>query len=58
MPFKSNAQRRKLAELVKRGELPQATFDEWAKATGDKKLPERIAPKSKGRLIKQIKVIK
>lgn len=47
MPFKSEAQRRKFAELVKQGEMSQETFNEWNKATGKKKLPERVGkPKS------------
>lgn len=47
MPFKSQAQRRKLAQLVAKGEMSQETFNEWAKETGDKKLPERVKPKKK-----------
>jgi hypothetical protein len=32
---------------VRQGKMPQATFDEWARATPDlKKLPERV-PKKK-----------
>lgn len=41
-PFKSEAQRRKFAEMVKLGTMKQSVFDEWAKATGDAKLPERV----------------
>lgn len=48
MPFKSKAQVRKFAELVKQGEMSQAKFDEWAKATPSMdKLPERIGPAKK-----------
>lgn len=47
MPFKSEAQRRKLYELAKQGKISQAKVDEFQKATGDAKLPERIAPKPK-----------
>jgi hypothetical protein len=57
MPFKSNAQRAKFAELVKSGKMSQSTFDEWNKATGDAKLPERIEKKTKG-VISGIKPIK
>lgn len=47
MPFQSEAQRRKFAELLKQGKISQKTFDEWNKATGKKKLPERVGqPKS------------
>jgi hypothetical protein len=44
MPFKSDAQRRKFASLVKKGEISQKTFDEWNAAT-PKNIPERIKPK-------------
>ena len=42
MPFKSEAQRRKFAEMVKTGEISQKTFNEWNTATGKKSLPEKI----------------
>lgn len=44
MPFKSNSQRRKFAELLKERKISKATFDEW---NGDtpKHIPERIGPK-------------
>jgi hypothetical protein len=60
-PFKSQAQRAKFAELVKQGKMEQSTFDEWQKATGEAKLPERIAkPAAKGKVrkVKTIRVIK
>lgn len=41
MPFQSEAQRKKFAELVKQGKIKASTFDEWNKATGKRKLPER-----------------
>jgi hypothetical protein len=46
MPFKSKAQRRKFAELLVKGEISEATFEEWNRETGSAKLPERITPKS------------
>lgn len=45
MPFKSEAQRRKFAELKEQGKISGATFEEWNKATGKEKLPERVKPK-------------
>lgn len=45
MPFKSEAQRRKFAELVAQGKMSQDTFDEWNRVTPKGKLPERIRPK-------------
>ena len=45
MPFKSQAQRRKFAELLVKGEISPETFEEWNRETGAKKLPERVARK-------------
>ena len=42
MPFKSQAQRRKFAELLVKGEISPETFEEWNRETGTKKLPERV----------------
>ncbi len=44
MPFKSQAQRRKFAELLVKGEITPETFEEWNRETGDAKLPERAKP--------------
>jgi hypothetical protein len=46
MPFKSEAQRAKFGAMVKSGEITQKVFDEWNKATGNKKLPKRVKKKS------------
>ena len=45
MPFKSQAQRRKFAELLVKGEISPETFEEWNRETGDEKLPERVEQK-------------
>ncbi len=45
MPFKSQAQRRKFAELLVKGEISNETFEEWNRETGRKKLPERVKRK-------------
>ena len=42
MPFKSQAQRRKFAELLVKGEISAETFEEWNRETGDAKLPEHV----------------
>lgn len=55
MPFKSDAQRAKFAQLVKDGKMSQSTFDEWNKETPDK-IPERIDYSAKK--IKKVKVIR
>lgn len=46
MPFKSQAQRRKFAELLVKGEISNETFEEWNRQTGDAKLPEHVKPKT------------
>jgi hypothetical protein len=51
MPFKSQAQRRKFAELLVKGEISKETYEEWNRDTGSKKLPERVKPK-RGRAAK------
>jgi len=42
MPFKSQAQRRKFAELLVKGEISPETFEEWNRETGSARLPERV----------------
>lgn len=44
MPFKSQAQRRKFAELLLEGKISNETFEEWNRETGSAKLPERVKP--------------
>ncbi len=44
MPFKSQAQRRKFAQLLVEGKISNQTFEEWNRETGKKKLPERVRP--------------
>jgi hypothetical protein len=46
MPFKSQAQRRKFAELLVEGKISNETFEEWNRETGGAKLPERVKPKT------------
>jgi hypothetical protein len=45
MPFKSQAQRRKFAQLLVEGKISGRTFEEWNRETGKKKLPERVTRK-------------
>ena len=49
MPFKSQAQRRKFAELLVKGEITPETFEEWNRETGSAKLPERVRKPAKRR---------
>jgi hypothetical protein len=49
MPIKSQAQRRKFAELLVKGEISHETFERWNRETGDAKLPEHVKSKAKRR---------
>jgi hypothetical protein len=42
MPFKSQAKRRKFAQLLVEGKISDQTFEEWNRETGSRKLPERV----------------
>jgi len=46
MPFKSQAQRRKFAQLLVEGKISNQTFEEWNRETGGAQLPERVKPKA------------
>jgi hypothetical protein len=46
MPFKSQAQRRKFAELLVKGEISPDTYEEWNRETGRRTLPERVKKKT------------
>ena len=47
MPFKSQAQRRKFAQLLVEGKISPETFEEWNRETGSKKLPDHVKPKAR-----------
>jgi hypothetical protein len=47
MPFKSQAQRRKFAQLLVEGKISPQTYEEWNRETGGKKLPERVKRRAK-----------
>jgi hypothetical protein len=49
MPFKSQAQRRKFAQLLVEGKISNDTFEEWNRETGSRKLPEHVATTAKSR---------
>jgi hypothetical protein len=42
VPFKSQAQRRKFAQLLVEGKISNETFEEWNRETGGTRLPERV----------------
>ena len=46
MPFKSQAQRRKFAQLLVEGKISPETFEEWNRETGSKRLPEHLNRKA------------
>ena len=47
MPFKSQAQRRKFAQLLVDGKISNETFEEWNRETGSTHLPERVRQRAK-----------
>ncbi len=47
MPFKSQAQRRKFAQLLVEGKISNETFEEWNRETGGAKLPDHVKPKAR-----------
>jgi hypothetical protein len=49
MPFKSQAQRRKFAQLLVEGKISNEIFEEWNRETGGQKLPERVKPKARAK---------
>ena len=48
MPFKSQAQRRKFAQLLVEGTISNQTFEEWNRETGGRTLPERVSTATRG----------
>jgi len=46
MPFKSQAQRRKFAQLLVEGRISPQTYEEWNRETGSQALPERVRRKT------------
>jgi hypothetical protein len=53
MPFKSQAQRRKFAQLLVEGKISNETYEEWNRETGARKLPERVARARRSRPTKR-----
>jgi len=49
MPFKSQAQRRKFAELLVQGKISPETYEEWNRETGSRKLPDHVKPKRRAK---------
>ena len=57
MPFKSQAQRRKFAQLLVEGKISPEIYEEWNRETGSKKLPDHVTrtKTTKGRRAKATK---
>ena len=53
MPIKSQAQRRKFAELLVEGEIKPEAFERWNREAGDAHLPERVTSKAKKKKAKR-----
>jgi hypothetical protein len=49
MPIKSQAQRRKFAELLMKGEISPEVYERWNREAGYKELPEHVKPKAKSK---------
>ena len=49
MPIKSQAQRRKFAELLVEGKISPEVYERWNRGAGYKKLPEHVKPKAKSK---------
>ena len=45
--IKSQAQRRKFAELLTKGEIKPEVYERWNRNAGGKKLPERVRRKKR-----------
>lgn len=50
IPFKSQAQKAKFAQLVKDGKMLQETFDKWQSETTEKSLPKKALYKPRGQI--------
>ena len=53
MPIKSQAQRRKFAELLVAGKISPEVYERWNRGAGSKELPERVKPKTKSKTKKK-----
>jgi hypothetical protein len=53
MPIKSQAQRRKFAELLVTGKISSEVYERWNRGAGSKELPEHVKPKAKSKAKKR-----
>lgn len=57
MPFKSEAQKRKIAQLEREGKVKKGTTEKWAAETQGP-LPDRTTRKNQPKTIQEIKEIR
>ena len=55
MPIKSQAQRRKFAQLLVEGKISQEVFERWNREAGSAELPEHVKRKGKKKTAKKNK---
>jgi hypothetical protein len=53
MPIKSQAQRRKFAELLVTGKISNEVYERWNRGAGGKELPEHVKPKAESKAKKR-----
>ena len=53
MPIKSQAQRRKFAQLLVEGKISQEVFERWNREAGSAELPEHVKRKGKKKTAKK-----
>jgi hypothetical protein len=53
MPIKSQAQRRKFAQLLVTGKISNEVYERWNRGAGSKELPEHVKPKAKSKAKKR-----
>jgi hypothetical protein len=58
MPIKSQAQRRKFAELLVTGKISNEVYERWNRGAGGKELPEHVKPKAKSKAKKRTSIRK
>jgi len=58
MPFKSQAQRRKFAQLLVEGKISPKTYEEWNRETGGRRLPDHVKKKKKRATKKRKRAVK
>lgn len=58
MPFKSEAQKKKMYALAAEGKISPATLKEWEDATKGSRLPDHTTQKAKKTKIRKARVVR